>query len=132
MRNLTGFINNLVAGWQRNPPARPKIALARSLFEQIISDLLHLKGKNHFYVLAAQNWTHFQTQILVQSEKIYISRNSNFPEAPIRGPSTDKNFRPDIKRKRAIKINPPCTEYIIPTYFIFNLKTQTFSVIVAT
>ena len=96
--------------FQRNPPARPKIPLAGSLFEQIISDLLHLKGKNHFYVLAAQNRTHFKTQILVQSEKIYISRNSNFPEAPICGPGTNKNFRPDIKRKRAIKINPSCTE----------------------
>ena len=40
----------------RNPADRTKIALARPIFEQMTSNLLHLKGMSYICVIVAQNW----------------------------------------------------------------------------
>ena len=49
----TAFFKN--RGFLRNPANRTKIALARPIFEQMTSNLLHLKGMSYICVKVAQN-----------------------------------------------------------------------------
>ena len=78
-----------------NPAGRRKIALAQQIFEQITSNLLHLKGMSYICVTVAQNWALSFILGLQFWSKV---ENSKFRDIPFFGGQTLRAPRSDLKK----------------------------------